>query len=316
MHHVSRTDQIRIFLLLRLQHWLPAPSVRAGRQALVLGVMSAAVGLSCMEWISRHWLGASAPWFMPPMGASAVLLFMCLLMLWLELRVRGKARHVRIGQGVARRAKPIRLGGWSLLGQFSCLLLAVLVSACQTTPRAGSETRAQVTDLPAQREQLRGGYRHLHPALRAGVTRADFEAGRLVQGDCAEPDATQPQGRRWVGVTVLLPAGTAIAAQSVIEVDTTGQGGRHRHGRFVGAGPALNGTTGFVPWPGTDRRAAWCRASDAATGGEAQQKTPEVMQRCAQCGVHVPLGESTQSRGRVFCSEAHRDNWFRDNPQP
>mgnify|MGYP006195542281 FL=1 len=76
MHHVSRTDQIRIFLLLRLQHWLPAPSVRAGRQALVLGVMSAAVGLSCMEWISRHWLGASAPWFMPPMGASAVLLFM------------------------------------------------------------------------------------------------------------------------------------------------------------------------------------------------------------------------------------------------
>ncbi|PQA37643.1 PP0621 family protein [Amnimonas aquatica] len=58
------------------------------------------------------------------------------------------------------------------------------------------------------------------------------------------------------------------------------------------------------------------RQDDAATGGEAQQKTPEVMQRCAQCGVHVPLGESTQSRGRVFCSEAHRDNWFRDNPQP
>ena len=76
MHHVSRTDQIRIFLLLRLQHWLPAPSVPAGRQALVLGVISAAVGLSCTEWVSRHWLGASSPWFMPPMGASAVLLFM------------------------------------------------------------------------------------------------------------------------------------------------------------------------------------------------------------------------------------------------
>ncbi|MGE8435787.1 MAG: ABC transporter permease [Pseudomonas palmensis] len=59
---------------------------------------------------------------------SAVLLFMCLLLLWFELRVRGKARHVRIGQGVARRAKPIRLGGWSVLGQLSCLLLAVLGS--------------------------------------------------------------------------------------------------------------------------------------------------------------------------------------------
>jgi iron(III) transport system permease protein len=38
---------------------------------------------------------------------SAVLLAMCLVMLWLELRVRGKARHVRIGQGVARRAQPV-----------------------------------------------------------------------------------------------------------------------------------------------------------------------------------------------------------------
>ena len=154
-----------------------------------------------------------------------------------------------------------RLGGTVLVAGTAVL------AACQTTPRAGSDTRVQVTEIPTQREQLRGGYRHLHPALRAGVTRADFEAGRLVQGECAEPDATQPQGRRWVGVTVLLPAGTAIAAQSLIEVDTTGQGGRHRHGRFVGAGPALNGTTGFVPWPGSDRRAAWCRASDAATSG-------------------------------------------------
>jgi iron(III) transport system permease protein len=44
---------------------------------------------------------------------SAVLLAMCLVLLWLELRVRGKARHVRIGQGVARRAQPVRLRGWA-----------------------------------------------------------------------------------------------------------------------------------------------------------------------------------------------------------
>lgn len=41
---------------------------------------------------------------------------------------------------------------------------------------------------------------------------------------------------------------------------------------------------------------------------------PQVMQRCAYCEVHVPAGESTQSRGKVFCSEAHRDAWFRDHP--
>lgn len=40
---------------------------------------------------------------------------------------------------------------------------------------------------------------------------------------------------------------------------------------------------------------------------------PEIMQRCAHCGVHVPTGESTQSRGLTFCSEAHRDAYFRDS---
>jgi len=59
---------------------------------------------------------------------SAVLLAMCLVMLWLELRVRGKARHVRIGQGVARRAQPVRLRGWAVLAQLFCVGLAVLGS--------------------------------------------------------------------------------------------------------------------------------------------------------------------------------------------
>lgn len=59
---------------------------------------------------------------------SAVLLVLCLLMLWLELRVRGKARHVRIGQGVARRGQPVRLRGWMPLAQVFCLGLAILGS--------------------------------------------------------------------------------------------------------------------------------------------------------------------------------------------
>ena len=41
---------------------------------------------------------------------------------------------------------------------------------------------------------------------------------------------------------------------------------------------------------------------------------PQPMLACAYCSVHIPVGESTQSRGKVFCCEAHRDNYFRENP--
>lgn len=37
-----------------------------------------------------------------------------------------------------------------------------------------------------------------------------------------------------------------------------------------------------------------------------------AMRRCAHCSVHVPEGESTQSRGQFFCCEAHRDAYFRE----
>lgn len=43
-----------------------------------------------------------------------------------------------------------------------------------------------------------------------------------------------------------------------------------------------------------------------------QDKTVvDDMVRCAQCGVHLPKGESVQADGRNFCSAAHRDA-FRD----
>ena len=59
---------------------------------------------------------------------SAVLLVMCLSLLWLELKVRGKGRHIRIGQGAARHAEQVNLGKWSLPGQLYCLALAVIGS--------------------------------------------------------------------------------------------------------------------------------------------------------------------------------------------
>lgn len=60
---------------------------------------------------------------------SAVLLVLCMGFLWLELKARGRARHVRTGQGVARRAAPLRLPAWGIpLAQGFCLALAVLGS--------------------------------------------------------------------------------------------------------------------------------------------------------------------------------------------
>lgn len=35
--------------------------------------------------------------------------------------------------------------------------------------------------------------------------------------------------------------------------------------------------------------------------------TAEDMVRCAQCGVHLPKGESVQADGQFFCSAEHRD---------
>lgn len=34
-------------------------------------------------------------------------------------------------------------------------------------------------------------------------------------------------------------------------------------------------------------------------------KVAENMVRCAHCGVHLPKGESVQSAGKFFCSQAH-----------
>jgi uncharacterized protein len=45
-----------------------------------------------------------------------------------------------------------------------------------------------------------------------------------------------------------------------------------------------------------------------------ETKTPPLMHQCAYCGVHIPEGESTQSQGQYFCSEAHRDSYLQSKP--
>jgi iron(III) transport system permease protein len=60
---------------------------------------------------------------------SALLLAMCMLMLWLEFRLRGRG-YARTGQGVARQAAPVRLGRWGWPLQLA--LLALLAASCGT----------------------------------------------------------------------------------------------------------------------------------------------------------------------------------------
>lgn len=56
---------------------------------------------------------------------SSVLLALCFLLLWLELRMRGRGRLVRTGQGSARRAERVRLGfgKWPLQALLATLVL-------------------------------------------------------------------------------------------------------------------------------------------------------------------------------------------------
>ncbi|MGE8612935.1 MAG: HPP family protein [Achromobacter veterisilvae] len=61
-----------------IKRWLgsfaPAPVGVNGREKLY-GALGALLGLFCTEWVGRHALGDASPWFIAPMGASAVLLF-------------------------------------------------------------------------------------------------------------------------------------------------------------------------------------------------------------------------------------------------
>lgn len=57
-----------------LANFVPAP-VNASRREMALGCLGALFGVFCAAWLSRHILAGFNPWFIAPMGASAVLLF-------------------------------------------------------------------------------------------------------------------------------------------------------------------------------------------------------------------------------------------------
>jgi len=57
-----------------LRTFVPMP-VSASRRERLKSCLGALLGLFCTEWISHQTLGGFNPWFVAPMGASAVLLF-------------------------------------------------------------------------------------------------------------------------------------------------------------------------------------------------------------------------------------------------
>jgi CBS domain-containing membrane protein len=54
--------------------FVPAP-VTVSRREIALGALGALIGLGLAAWCSQHMLAGLNPWFIAPMGASAVLLF-------------------------------------------------------------------------------------------------------------------------------------------------------------------------------------------------------------------------------------------------
>ena len=57
-----------------LKSFLPQPMIVAPRE-FWLSPIGAGLGLLVTNWISLYFLGESNPWFIAPMGASAILLF-------------------------------------------------------------------------------------------------------------------------------------------------------------------------------------------------------------------------------------------------
>ncbi len=51
---------------------------------------------------------------------------------------------------------------------------------------------------------------------------------------------------------------------------------------------------------------SYLRRGQQREGYENQVKSNEDMVKCAYCGVHMPVSESTLSKGNYFCSNEHR----------
>lgn len=51
---------------------------------------------------------------------------------------------------------------------------------------------------------------------------------------------------------------------------------------------------------------SYARRGQRHESGDNRVKSNEDMVKCAYCGVHMPISESTLSKGNYFCSNEHR----------
>jgi predicted small secreted protein len=218
-----------------------------------------------------------------------------------------------------------RMNASPLAAPLAAAVVALLLSACQTTPAPGSDIRAQVHAVPLTRQALDHGADHgeLHAALRAGATAADAAAQRVALASCALPEDGPDSGlsgrARLYTVTTVLPAGVSLQRGAVLQLKVDGDpfsatriDGRFPavHGRFVALAPAgrpLDENTG-VPWrllPGdTPRMLARCQPA----GGEpglvlaAHFRTvrdDEMKFAAAEAARHAQFSDAELAAGRV-----------------
>lgn len=121
-------------------------------------------------------------------------------------------------------------------------VLALLLAGCETAPRIGTQTQALVTQIARERSQLGDSYRDLHAALRAGVTRPDVAAGRLVRGECLAPEEGPAGSVRSHVLTLLLPPGLNLPLQTLADAQEVQADGSSRHLRYLAGGAELGPT--------------------------------------------------------------------------
>jgi uncharacterized protein len=56
------------------------------------------------------------------------------------------------------------------------------------------------------------------------------------------------------------------------------------------------------------------RVAPPPAGKPAAPAEPLPIVACAQCGVHLPIGEALPGRGGVFCGAAHRADYEQAHP--
>ncbi len=64
------------------------------------------------------------------------------------------------------------------------------------------------------------------------------------------------------------------------------------------------------------RGTAGRRRNGGAARSSSQPTAPQPVIACAYCGVHLPRDEALPGRGGVFCGEAHRTAFEKDQARP